>query len=421
MSLPRTFLRRMDPLLRILFGFAIAAMCLGVSLLTDAELYGKVASEPAAPLIAIGDVHGDFDDFCAILKHAGLVDEQLHWHGGRATLVQTGDMLDRGPKSRQALDLLASLESESAQAGGRVVALIGNHEMMGLMGDLRYVSPQDYASFSDAQSEDLRKKSYKQYASWRDAHQSLLADIQDPVFEASESDWMAKHPAGFVEQRAAFAPGGHYGKWIRGHQAVAKVNDVLFAHGGITTALTSQTVDQINATVHSEIAGLDQAREYLESQKVILPFFTWPQIVAVLKAEILATKRPNPPPLQWPKLETLLAFSKWLSVREDGPLWYRAYDQWPEDQGQPLAQQILDAYRAKRIVVAHTVQRSSRIRARFGGRLFLIDTGMLASFYPGGRASALEIYDDGKVVADYMDGQEVLSPAGNAGAGPGSP
>ncbi len=70
----------------------------------------------APPLIiAIGDVHGDFDDFCLILKRVGLVDERLHWAGNHAILVQTGDLLDRGPKERQVLDLVRSLEEESAK------------------------------------------------------------------------------------------------------------------------------------------------------------------------------------------------------------------------------------------------------------------------------------------------------------------
>jgi len=60
------------------------------------------------------------------------------------------------------------------------------------------------------------------------------------------------------------------------------------------------------------------------------------------------------------------------------------------------------------IVVGHTVQRGGRIRGRFGDKVFLIDTGMLSSYYPGGRASALEICGDVKFGAKYMDGQTVL-------------
>jgi hypothetical protein len=58
----------------------------------------KAPAQPPETVIAIGDVHGDFDDFVAILKRTGLIDGQNHWTGGKTTFVQVGDLLDRGPK-----------------------------------------------------------------------------------------------------------------------------------------------------------------------------------------------------------------------------------------------------------------------------------------------------------------------------------
>ena len=71
-------------------------------------------------VVAIGDVHGDYDDFVAILQKGGLIDAQHHWIAGKTTLVQVGDLLDRGPKPRDVMDLLMALEKEALQAGGRV-------------------------------------------------------------------------------------------------------------------------------------------------------------------------------------------------------------------------------------------------------------------------------------------------------------
>ena len=62
----------------------------------------KLPTEHTEAVVAIGDVHGDFDDFVAILQRVGLIDAQQHWTGGKATLVQVGDLLDRGPKPREA-------------------------------------------------------------------------------------------------------------------------------------------------------------------------------------------------------------------------------------------------------------------------------------------------------------------------------
>lgn len=376
-----------------------------------ASLSARSTGTGSSPtVVAIGDVHGDFDSFCLILEHVGLIDERHHWTGDGVTLVQTGDLLDRGPKARETIDLVAGLEGEASKSGGRVVALLGNHEMMNLMGDLRYVTQENYASFADAKSEDTRKQAYEEYVDWRSAHQSLLAGVHQPVFEATESGWMAKHPLGFIEQRRAFGPKGAYGKWIRERHAVAEIDGLLFAHGGIAPGLTSLSLENINGQIRNEMDAFDQAKQYLESEHLILPFFTLQELVAVVQAEIASVDKSSAASteLDWSRLKPFLEMDKWLSVREDGPLWYRGYDQWTDEEGEPLAQEVLEAYGAKHIVIAHTVQRSGRIRSRFMGKVFLIDTGMLSSYWPGGRASALEVRTDGSITAKYMDGREVL-------------
>ena len=115
-------------------------------LVSAMEAWAEPATARAGPpesVIAIGDVHNDFDDFVAILRRTGLTDQQNHWTGGKTTFVQVGDLLDRGPKPREVMDLMMALEKEAPQAGGRVVGLLGNHEVMNMMGDLRYVTPGD--------------------------------------------------------------------------------------------------------------------------------------------------------------------------------------------------------------------------------------------------------------------------------------
>src|SRR4029450_4721943 len=94
-------------------------------------------------IVAVGGVHGAFEEMVSILQRAGLIDAEHHWSGGASVLVQTGDLVDRGPKSRAVMDLVMNLEKEQSQQKGRVVALLGNHELMILYGDLRYVVPQD--------------------------------------------------------------------------------------------------------------------------------------------------------------------------------------------------------------------------------------------------------------------------------------
>jgi len=363
----------------------------------------------AATVFAIGDVHGDFDDFGTILERTGLIDAQRHWTGGKGTLVQTGDLLDRGPKSREAIDLMMSLEKEAARTGGQVVALLGNHEAMNIMGDLRYVTHTEFASFADAESDKLRKAAYHKYDSWRKNHAQLLAEITPSVMPKTEAEWMAGHPRGYLEQREAFSPSGSYGKWLREHSAAAIIDGVIFLHGGISPDIAKIRLDQINSRISGEIKSFDQEKQYLEDQKIILSFFSLQEITAVVQAEIAAERKSQlrVNTHRQRRLLDFLGYGKWLSVRPDGPLWFRGYDQWTDAKGNSQVDKILKAYGADHIAVGHTVQKGGRIRSRFDGKVFLIDTGMLKSRYPGGRASALEIRDTNKFFAQYTDQQNV--------------
>jgi hypothetical protein len=70
--------------------------------------------------IAIGDVHGNYEGLVEILQAAELIDEEGSWSGGTITLVQLGDFLDRGPRTREIMDLFRRLQGEALDAGGRV-------------------------------------------------------------------------------------------------------------------------------------------------------------------------------------------------------------------------------------------------------------------------------------------------------------
>lgn len=132
------------------------------------------AADSAESVVAIGYIHGDFDDFVAILERTGLIDTQYRWTSGHATLVQTGDLLDRGPKIRQVLDLRMSLQKQAAKTRGRVLILLGNHEVMNLMGDLRYATVTNYASIANDNSEQRRRSAYQEYVKWRKSAQNSI-------------------------------------------------------------------------------------------------------------------------------------------------------------------------------------------------------------------------------------------------------
>jgi hypothetical protein len=107
-------------------------------------------------VVAVSDIHGAYDALVATFQEAGIIDNDLHWSGAETHLVITGDLLDRGPDSRQVMDLIMRLEREAEIAGGQVHQLLGNHEVMNLNGDVRYVSDEEYAAFSGDESAQER-------------------------------------------------------------------------------------------------------------------------------------------------------------------------------------------------------------------------------------------------------------------------
>ena len=90
-------------------------------------------------VVAFADVHGAYAELLGLLRETGIVDAQDHWAAGNTHLVSLGDLLDRGADSRKVMDLLMRLQGEAPAAGGQVHVLLGNHEAMNLLGDLRYV------------------------------------------------------------------------------------------------------------------------------------------------------------------------------------------------------------------------------------------------------------------------------------------
>jgi hypothetical protein len=321
-------------------------------------------------VVAVADVHGAYERFVAILRAAGLVDRDARWSGGRAVLVQTGDVLDRGPDSRRALDLIRRLEREASRAGGRVHSLIGNHEVMRMVGDLRYVSDGEYAAFRSGESESLRDRYYALLAD--DVAARAKRDSQPFDQAALRSRFLEQTPLGAIEMQIAFGPKGEYGRWLRQRDTMVRINGIAFIHGGISPGVAALGCEQLNATVRKELAAVGAGLD--------------PQAVATL-----------------------------LATQEDGPLWYRGLALNDEAEFSGEVDAVLRTLGARAIVTGHTVTASGRLVRRFGERVILLDTGMVgAPFFPGGRASALEIVE-GRFTAIYEDKREDL-PSASSGS-----
>jgi hypothetical protein len=181
-------------------------------------------------IVAIGDLHGDFEKFTAVLHLCQLSRNeggQERWIGGATHLVQTGDVLDRGPDSKKVMDLLMSLETQAQKAGGRVHALIGNHEYMVMSGDLRYVSDGELAAFGEGPR-----------------GVPPLQPLPQPL----------------PRFRAAFSATGTYGRWILSHNSVVRINDTLFMHGGLSPRYLNRDIAELNRFVVAELRGERDAK-----------------------------------------------------------------------------------------------------------------------------------------------------------------
>jgi hypothetical protein len=289
-------------------------------------------------VVAVGDVHGDHDPFVAVLRSAGVIDEKDRWSGGKTHLVQTGDILDRGPDSRKSMDLLMRLEEEAKAAGGAVHALIGNHEAMNITGDLRYVAPGEYDAFRDADSAKARDALFLE-------HEKKSGRKFDDAYRKA---WNFEVPLGFAEHRSAFAPTGKYGKWILGHNAVVRIDDSIFLHAGLSPRFADWGIRRINEQIREELA--DPAKH-----------------------------------------------AGGIVANEEGPLWYRGLARGVEREAEGHLDALLRKHEVKRIVIGHTFTEGAII-PRFGGRVLQIDVGLCRLYDPRLRMACLVI-EKGKVAA----------------------
>jgi hypothetical protein len=99
--------------------------------------------------IATGDIHGELEQFQEVLRVENLIDAENHWSGGSSTLLQIGDVIDRGPHSRESLYYIRALQQEAAQAGGRVIRLFGNHELLAMQGQFYYCNFEDPTALAE--------------------------------------------------------------------------------------------------------------------------------------------------------------------------------------------------------------------------------------------------------------------------------
>jgi hypothetical protein len=320
-------------------------------------------------VVAFADVHGAYSELTALLQSQGVVDADLHWKAGRTHLVSLGDLLDRGDDSRKVMDLLIRLQSEAAAVGGQVHVVVGNHEAMNVLGDLRYVSRGEYASYvgdEDAATRDARRKEFLARQPGR-----------------TDADFDRMFPPGFFGQRELLGPDGKYGNWILAQPAVIVVNDTVYMHGGPSTALGNRSVARLDRDYSASIAGYLAAETALRDAGLIQFEDPYAKRAELARARLDAMPAGDAKTVLEPLVAQFAAADDDPLLGPSGPNWYRGASLCNECAEADVLRPFLRQAGVTRVVVGHTVARNGTVASRFDGALVKLDAGMNRAIYHG--------------------------------------
>lgn len=174
-------------------------------------------------IAAISDIHGQYDVMIKLFTENGIVDENLHWSFGDGHVVITGDIFDRGDQVTEILWFVYKLEAEAEKAGGKIHMLLGNHEVMILNGDVRYIH-----------------KKYR-YAS------AITKQMYTYLFDKNSV----------------------LGDWLRTKPVTISINDIVFLHAGFSRDLIDKniSIDDINYSFRNKL--IDGDRLEIEQDSIL--------------------------------------------------------------------------------------------------------------------------------------------------------
>jgi len=228
---------------------------------TEKKNYPKLHVQTSGRVVAIGDLHGDIQQARRALRIAGVLgkddDDNVNpqWVGGDTVLVQVGDVLDRGDDEIGILILLQKLGKAARKAGGDVFVLNGNHEVLNISGDFRYVSRgafHESMRFSDHLVKLFGKDAVPGRRRRRSSKQEDGEEEEEEEEEEDEMDEWRKQTNARV---GLFSPGGPLAQQLSMHNTVLIVNDTVFAHGGLVPRHVDFGLDKLNKSVSEWMRG----------------------------------------------------------------------------------------------------------------------------------------------------------------------
>lgn len=342
-------------------------------------------------VVAIGDVHGAYDELVELLVAAGLTDATLRWRGGDSQLVLLGDLLDRGARSREVLELVMALAEDAPAAGGAVELVLGNHEVMNLLGDMSYVTAEELAAYAPEEPGDERAAAERRFIGSGGADPAVLA-----------TEFARRYPPGFFAHRAAFAPTGRYGAWLLERPVIATRGRTAFVHGGLPRAAIGKTAAQLNREARDALRGYVEAVASLRAAGALYVESDFREY-STLAARFVAEN----PALVTPPIREAAERLKELPAVLGGEsvFWYRGSVACSPALERARLAAGLAALDVERLVIGHTPTPGGRALSRFAEMLIRADTGMLRSVY-GGRAIAIVIDGERVAALDGASGDE---------------
>jgi len=320
-------------------------------------------------IVAVADIHGDYDNFEKILRGTGLIDENNDWIGGKTHFVQLGDVLDRGDEARKAFDLLMKLEKQAEASGGMVHVLIGNHEEVNIVGVVfdtaRYVTLPQFVSFLPQRHKARIKKRVRKKL---ESEQGANGELDEAVFEKAYNDALQaeldeipkkggspaylemnpreKNETSWYQYFKFFYE--NYGKWLLTKNIAIKINDIVFVHGGFSEqrdTYLDMGLQRLNDEARSEYAA------FLE--------------FVVFEGAYPTSGGPT------------------FLLQPLSPQWDRSWARGRDDD-HTMIDRVLSRLKAKHMVIGHTVRDvqfiETRELSRFGGKIWAIDVG-ISNYY----------------------------------------
>ncbi|MCG8419688.1 MAG: metallophosphoesterase [Proteobacteria bacterium] len=205
---------------------------------------GMVRDQPFDRVVAIGDLNGAYDVLRDILLAMDIIDQQNRWIGGRAHLIQIGDVFNRGGRARDALRLLDALRRKAPADGGRVTVLLGNHEVMTVLGNEAYCTTEEYLSFASHRQRRLWPKRVER--AMRELYHDHPPDGPILPLEPRLEEWKILNVPGRTAMRRALSSHGELGRIVRRLPIAVIAADCVFCHAAITPVWARLGIDGLN-------------------------------------------------------------------------------------------------------------------------------------------------------------------------------